>query len=82
MNMYRLNNLSNETIATIGSVISNATEEFEEVLKQIENQGDKQQRNNNLKKFIRTVKQKIKRKGNKRKLINLRLKAKSVLFRK
>ncbi|CAB4478991.1 uncharacterized protein OCT59_026136 [Rhizophagus irregularis] len=81
MNMYRLNNLSNETIATIGSVISNATEEFEEVLNQIENQGDKQQRTYNLRKYYRTIKQKIKRKGNKPKLLILRQKAKA-LFKK
>jgi hypothetical protein len=41
VNMYLQKRFSNESVTTIGSVISNATEEFEEVLKQIENQEDK-----------------------------------------
>lgn len=75
--MYHLKNYSNDSVATIGSVISNATEEFDEVLRQIENQEDKKEKYYNLKKFIRTLKQKIKRKGNKRKLLTLLQRAKA-----
>ena len=71
--MYKQKN--NDSVETIGSVISAATGEFEEVLKQIENQQDTGQKVVYLKKFIRTLKQKIKRKGFKPKLTKLLQKA-------
>lgn len=81
--MYKQDNISKETIATIGSVISDATDVFEEVLKRIENHEDKKQRKNYLTKFIRTLKHKINRKGkNKRKLRILNLEARALFFRK
>jgi 3-hydroxy-3-methylglutaryl CoA synthase len=81
--MYKQDNISKETIATMGSVISDATDLFEEVLQRIENHEDKKQRKNYLMKFIRTLKQKQKKKGkSKRKLVILLLKAKALFFKK
>uniref|UniRef100_U9U636 Uncharacterized protein n=1 Tax=Rhizophagus irregularis (strain DAOM 181602 / DAOM 197198 / MUCL 43194) TaxID=747089 RepID=U9U636_RHIID len=66
----------------MGSVISDATDLFEEVLQRIENHEDKKQRKNYLMKFIRTLKQNKKKGKSKRKLVILLLKAKALFFKK
>ena len=71
MNRTQMYQLANDSVATMGSVISNVTAELDEILKQIENHKDKGTKITYLRKFIRTLKQKIKWKGFKPKLIKM-----------